>query len=192
MATRKSKEEAPAEATTSSDMAAELAKEFQEAGGKRVNPDIHFHKFEKKNGELNPLAGVVLERRKRKSEEGKPNQFYYIIGLTRPTTLFNSDGEEVLGEKGMFAWVDERWCLQSLQSHLPIQREVDGMQQYISLSEVAIIPKGKRKLDGSRTLWVAEVYAKPIKPDETIPLIAPKANQPPPQLTKAEQGEIPF
>jgi hypothetical protein len=180
------------ETMTASDSAADLAREFQEEGGKRVNPDILFHKFETKDGKLNPLCGIVLERRQRPRKKSDPLQYYYIIGLTRDTILCDGDGNESVQGKGKFAWVDERWCLSSLISHLPVVREENGLPVVQSVSEIAIIPKGKRELDGGRSLWDAEVYAKPMQPTDDTPLIAPKANRPPPQLDTTDMEDITF
>lgn len=185
--------EAPATpAMTGGDWAAEAVGEFKSAGAKRVNPDVFFYKFEV-DGKVNPICGIVLEKRARKDRVG---DHYYILGLTKPCVLFNGDKEKIEGKPGMFAWVDEKWCTQPLQNFLPIvttdQRGVRVIQE---VSEVMVIPTTKKPLAGGKSVWQAEVYAKGRggKDLESLPLLAPKAKEPPPQLQeKNDDEDIPF
>ena len=177
------------------DMAAwaeDAVKQFKDEGARRVNPDIFFHKFELPGGKLNPIAGIVLDRRERKSGDGG---FYFILGLTRPTVLFNGDKKAVMGTPGMFAWVDEKWCVQSLIDHLP-KTCGTPMNVIQAVTEVIIKPTGKRPLAGGKSVWEAEVYAVNKKPTTSMPLMAPKANKPASALGAGEPDkddtDIPF
>jgi hypothetical protein len=187
---------------TPGDWAAQAEQEFQKEGAKRVNPDVFFHKFEV-GGKPNPICGVVLARRQRKQEidqktgKVKDPQFYYILGLTKPTVLFNGDGDVIEGKPGMFAWVDERWCISSLQSFLPRQERMDnGVMRTVEVQEVLVKPTSKKQLKGGQSVWQAEVYSKGHGGEalSRLPLIAPQANQPPPPQIreKHDDEDIPF
>lgn len=170
------------------DLATALAAEFKKEGGKQVNPDLLWHKFMTKDGKINPVQGVILERRERPDNK---TQHYYVMALTRPAILSNSDGEEVEAPVGSFAWIDERWCLTTLQSYLPTVRTHEGLSTIVAVSEVLIVPIAKRELKGGHSVWRADVMARPRAADNSIPLIAPHTSTPPFPAPE-DKAEIPF
>lgn len=188
--------------------AASLAAEFEKEGAGRVNPDIYWHKMAlDKNGEkLNPIKGYLMERRQRPMREDDDGpSFYYVLCLTAPCYLWDGESDDPIycdpkaqpDGKRFFAWVDERWTLQSLVSYLPkVVQTPGGVSHVAAVNEVLIVPLGQKKLKGGRSVWKAEVYAKEMaataKPD--IPLIAPKTTTPqlPPKAEDAASSDIPF
>ena len=170
----------------------EAVTKLKEEGARRANPDIHFHKFQLPNGQMNPIAGIVLDKRERKGGDGG---WYFILGLTRPTVLFDGEKNAVEGKPGMFAWVDEKWCIASLGDHLP---KTDGtaMNNIMAVTEAIIVPTGKRGLAGGHSVWEAEVYLVNKEPTAEMPIIAPKANRPAAALGAGtpdkDETDIPF
>lgn len=173
--------------------AEDMLQKFAKEGGQHINPDILFHKFVDKDNQTCPLQGILLERRKRRDVE----QFYYIVCLTSPAVLWDSEGNQKVGKAGDFAWVDERWAISSLQAYLPKGKvnEHTGEVAYHALNEVLIVPTEKKDIGGGKTAWRAKVMGRSVNPQTVnVSLIAPKASAPPPQLGAKDEdmGDVPF
>lgn len=155
-----------------------------------VNPDLNWYKVEDREGNKIGIRGVVLERRQRPDNAG----YYYVIGLTRPTTLFDRDQQPIPAIAGDYAWVDERYDLQALQKYLPRRTDgLNGVGAIMEIVEVVIIPTKKVTIKGGKSMWKFEIRAWVKGPNpETMPLLAPATTTIPNTIEKGTSEDIPF
>lgn len=174
-----------------------------------VNPELDYYKaaalVENSAGEKverkYAIRGIPLARRERpKAPDDERQGHYYVFVLTAPATLFSREGEPVEASRGDFAWVDERYALRCLATHLPrTTKDEEGVESYLAVTEVIIRPTSKIALKGGRSLWKFDIRARNLSAVAatgivalTAPAALPMPAEPPPAEGDDLNGEIPF
>jgi len=134
-----------------------------------VAPELYVHRPDR-DGEPNPIAGILLERRELRYKDGRDGAMY-VLATTLPTWLWDGDLDQWFeAPAGSFALVAERKALEDLRRYLPTQ----GPNGFESVCEVAIVPKNRVKLAGGKTMWRFDIRGRKLQAAASpVALLAP-------------------